>query len=74
MLDKPFRAERSVRLTHGHSTVTSYAIVRTGEGTICWCDDPVFAYRIVDLLNADEARLSAAPSGAPAKSSGASAS
>jgi hypothetical protein len=55
MLDVPFRVERSVRLMGGGSSTTSYAIMRTGEGILCWCDDAVFAYRIVDLLNADEA-------------------
>jgi hypothetical protein len=54
MLDAPFRVERSVRLA-GSVHITSYAIMRTGEGTLCYCDDAVFAYRVVDLLNADEA-------------------
>jgi hypothetical protein len=51
MIDAPFRVERSVRLTVGDSATISYAIVRTGVGIVCWCDDSVYAYRIVELLN-----------------------
>lgn len=64
-MDTPFRVERSVRLTGHGGSVTSYAIMRTGEVTVCWCDDAVFAYRIVELLNADEARIRSSPGDTP---------
>lgn len=60
MIDRPFRVERSTRLgsngTYGYGTsVSTWAIVRTGVGTICTCDDVSWAYIIVGLLNDDEA-------------------
>jgi hypothetical protein len=40
----------------------AWEIRKTGEGRKCSCDDPEFAYRVVDLLNAS--RPSAQPSAA----------
>lgn len=51
----PFRVERDVRLDHNSNrTWVTYSIHRTGDGKLCHTDDVTFAYRLVDLLNADE--------------------
>jgi hypothetical protein len=71
MMDAPFRVVREVRGSHGVYTV-GWAIKRTGENTVCWMDDVVYAYRIVELLNEQEADCptSAPPSTLSAPASG----
>ena len=54
---EPFYVLRSTRTTNGCTHVTTYSIERVGGGTVCYCDDPSWAYRIVDLLNADELQV-----------------
>lgn len=57
MHDAPFHVVRKSRLTgQGVSTLTSYAVERTGMDTICFVDDITWAYRLVDLLNEDYRR------------------
>jgi hypothetical protein len=54
MLDAPYRVERCERITSGQSVVNSWAIVRTGAGTVCTTTDVSWAYLIVALLNEDD--------------------
>lgn len=53
MMDTPFRVERDLIITNGNHFVatTEYVVKQTGVGTICRCNDPVYAYKIVDALN-----------------------
>ena len=51
-MDTPYRVERSARRWgNGHSMQAVWAIMRTGEDPVCFCDDVVYAYRLVELLN-----------------------
>lgn len=54
MYDSPFRVVRTTRYVLGHSITNCWAIVRTGEDTICYVDDVTWAYRIVEALNHEE--------------------
>jgi hypothetical protein len=54
MQDKPYRVERREREGRSHSTVTSWAIIRTGAGVVCTTKDVSWAYLIVALLNDDD--------------------
>ena len=49
--DGPFRVTRVYRPWSSASHVYTYTIDRSGEDTICYCDDATYAYRLVDLLN-----------------------
>lgn len=58
----PFWVERATRpllVGSGMTYVTTWAIKRVGDGTVCWCHDVTYAYRLVDLLNEDEAHSAA---------------
>ena len=52
--DSPYRVKSSLRMTNGDSHINSYAIERTGDGVVCYCDDVTLVYRIIDLLNTEE--------------------
>lgn len=55
MLDAPYRVEHAKHpASQGYSTITSYALVRTGEGVKGYIEDIDLAYRIVDALNQAE--------------------
>lgn len=51
MLDAPYRIEHATYPTGQHSRITTYALVRTGEGVKGHIEDIDLAYRIVDALN-----------------------
>lgn len=55
-MDVPYRVEPNGNL-RGPMKPLSYDIVTARDGILCSTPDLVFAHRIVDLLNADEARL-----------------
>lgn len=56
MYDTPYRVEVNFRNSNcgSSSVVKEWMIVRTGYDPLCRCHDPVFAYRLVDLLNSEE--------------------
>lgn len=59
MMDAPFHVVRDTRIRAGgynDTTISTWAIIRTGVGVVCTCDDVSWAYQIVSLLNADELR------------------
>lgn len=51
-MDYPYRVEPSVRSAN---RPPEYLIMTSREGELCRTPDQVFAHRLVDLLNADEA-------------------
>jgi hypothetical protein len=53
-MDVPYRVEPSTRSAYKPE---HYDIVTARDGILCSTPDIVFAHRLVDLLNADEARL-----------------
>jgi hypothetical protein len=56
MRDTPYRVECRPKEAIGLVTIAKrYAIMRSGYDPVCYCDDVTFAYRIVDLLNEEEA-------------------
>lgn len=57
MMDAPFHVVRDTRIRAGSyndTTVSTWAIMRTGVGVVCTCDDVSWAYIIVGLLNDEE--------------------
>ena len=57
-IDTPYRVEPNTRTTHNSwgegSSIKEYVILRSGGQPLCRVDNVVDAYRIVDLLNAEE--------------------
>jgi hypothetical protein len=72
MMDTPFYVVRSVEVIgRFESAITSFAVKRVGDGTVCSCASSVYAYKIVELLNEDaRCRESARPSTRSAPASG----
>jgi len=53
--DTPYRVEHVVESWGGSGRARDvYLITRSGESTLARCDDPVFAYKIVEVLNENE--------------------
>jgi len=52
--DTPYRVKIERHTSNGHSSVKRYAVERSGFDVVCYCDDVTYAYRLVELLNAEE--------------------
>lgn len=61
-MDSPYRVERTVMPRGNHSMQTAWVIMRVGEEPLAYSTDANFIYRLVGLLNAEEARRGSAGS------------